>query len=226
MHWRRKRNNVSPAEEMDKTKFSQGKTYRESRVKILGIGIESIIINALNVICETGAFIAVFMKAQPKRVAFRYFTILSNMLSGAASLALLVCAIVGKVPDGIRLWKYSGTCAVTVTFLTVMLFLGPVTKKFKDLLSGYNFFLHCLCPLLAIVSYAAFENMTTGFYTVVYGVLPVILYAALYYYKVKRASGDKRWEDIYGFDRNGKWPLSMAAMLIGTFIVSVVLWAV
>ena len=190
----------------------------------MGTGIASIIINALNVIFEAGALITVFRKAQPKRIAFRYFTILSNIFCGMASLALLACEIAGTVPDGIRLWKYSGTCAVAVTFLTVMLFLGPVTKKFRELLSGYNFFLHCLCPLLAIVSYAAFENMAYGFHIVIYGMLPVILYAALYYYKVKRAPEGRRWEDIYGFDRNGKWPLSMAAMLAGTFVVSVVLW--
>ena len=190
------------------------------------MGIASVIINALNVVFEAGALIAVLRKAQPKRVAFRYFTVLSNVFCGAASLAMLVCSAVGKVPDGVRLWKYSGTCAVAVTFLTVMLFLGPVTKKFRELLSGYNLFLHCLCPLLAIVSYAAFENAAQGFHTVVYGVLPVALYAGLYYYKVKRAPEGRRWEDVYGFDRNGKWPLSMAAMLAGTFVVSVVLWAV
>ena len=188
--------------------------------------IVSIICNALNVIFVTGALTAVLRKAQPKRIAFRYFTILSNIFCAMSSLALLVCAIAGNVPDGILIWKYSASCAVAVTFMTVMLFLGPVTKKFKELLSGYNFFLHFFCPVLAIVSYAAFENRTFGFYTVIFGVLPVILYAVLYFYKVKLAQEEKRWEDFYGFDRNGKWPVSIAAMLIGTFVISAVLWAV
>ena len=164
--------------------------------------------------------------AEPKTIAFRYFTILSNIFCALSSLALLICEIAGSVPDGILLWKFSGTCAVAVTFLTVMLFLGPVKKSYKELLSGYNFFLHLLCPLLAIISYAAFERRAFGFVTVIFGVLPVILYTILYYYKVMMAPEGKKWEDFYGFNMSGKWPLSIAAMWIGTFIVSVILWAV
>ena len=165
-------------------------------------------------------------KAKPKHVLFRYFTVLSNMFCAVASLFLIFFTIAGNIPDWVLLLKYSGTCAVTVTFLTVMLFLGPAMKAYKALLSGYDFFLHLMCPLLAIVSFAIFENRQFGFYVVIYGVIPVILYAVLYSYKVKLAPANNRWDDFYGFDRNGKWPVSLAAMLIGTFIVSVVLWVV
>ena len=143
-----------------------------------------------------------------------------------ASLALVICYIAGSVPEGVLLWKYSGTCAVSVTFLTVMLFLGPTMKNYKALLSGYEFFLHLLCPLLAIVSYVFFEKREFEFYIVIYGTLPLVLYIALYYYKNMHAPEGHRWKDFYGFNKSDKWPLSMAAMVAAGFLISVILWAI
>ena len=188
--------------------------------------VASVIFNLLNAVLVAATCLTALRKAEPKHILFRYFTILSNMYCAAASLALGICSMTGSVPLWAVLWKYSGTCAVTVTFLTVMLFLGPTMKNYRSLLSGYEFFLHLLCPLLAIVSYIAFENTDTDFYTVIYGVLPVVVYGGLYYYKVMRAPEEKKWNDFYGFNRGGKWPLSMAAMLICSFLISIILWLV
>lgn len=58
------------------------------------------------------------------------------------------------------------------------------------------------------------------------GTLPVALYAVMYIYRVLYAPEARRWKDFYGFTRGGKWPLSCAAMLIGAFAVSVVLWLI
>lgn len=186
----------------------------------------SIIFNACIVILVAISCIWALRKAEKKHFVFRFFTVLSNIFCAAASAALIVCSIAGSVPDGILLWKYTGTCAVTVTFLTVMLFLGPVSGNYKELLSRYDFFLHLVCPLLAVISYCFFEKRTAGFYTVVYGVAPVVLYAGLYLYKVLLAPAGKRWDDFYGFNRGGKWPVSVAAMIAGAFLVSVIIWTV
>ena len=56
--------------------------------------------------------------------------------------------------------------------------------------------------------------------TALLGVLPVLLYGSLYLYKVIYAPQGKRWDDFYGFNKNGKWPVSFAAMLAGAFAVS------
>ena len=57
------------------------------------------------------------------------------------------------------------------------------------------------------------------------GVLPVILYGACYAYKILKAPPEKAWEDFYGFDKNGRWPVSMAAMFAGAFAVCMGLMA-
>ena len=186
----------------------------------------SIICNALNVICVIIACLWAGSTAKPKSALFRYFTALSNIYCAMASLAVLICTLAGNVPAGVIIWKYSGTCAVTVTFLTVMLFLGPTMKNYKLLLTGFDFFLHLFCPLLAIVSYTVCEKRAFPFYIVLCGALPMVLYMAVYYYKVMHAPEGKKWKDFYGFNRTGKWPLSMAAMLLAFFAVSIILWAI
>ena len=46
------------------------------------------------------------------------------------------------------------------------------------------------------------------------------LYGLLYLNKVVSR---KEWDDFYGFNRDGKWPLSFAAMLIGTALLCLLL---
>ena len=152
--------------------------------------------------------------------AFHYFTVLSNVLCAVA--ALLLCLF----PEAHWAWllKYIGTAAVTVTMMTVFLFLGP-SYSYKELLKGRDLFMHLITPLLAIVSFGFFEKRGLGFSLSLLGLLPVILYGLLYLYKVILAPEEKRWEDFYGFNKDGKWPVSFAAMLLGTFLICLGLMA-
>jgi hypothetical protein len=156
--------------------------------------------------------------------ALRYFTLLSNLLCAFAALALAIALIGGEVPRWIWLWKYIGTAAVTVTLLTVLVFLGPAVG-YKELLSGRDLYLHLIGPLLAIVSFCFFERLgPLPFPLALTGLLPVIAYGTLYLYKVVLCPEEKRWEDFYGYNKSGKWPLSFAAMVIGGFLVCCMLW--
>lgn len=147
-------------------------------------------------------------------VAFRYFTVLSNVLCAAAALLMCFASSVSWV------WtlKYIGTVAVTVTMLTVFLFLGP-NLGYKILLTGPDLYMHLVTPLMAIISFICFEKRGMTFQMALLGVLPVLFYGVLYLYKVVYAPEHKRWEDFYGFNKNGKWPVSFAAMLVGVFAV-------
>ena len=64
-----------------------------------------------------------------------------------------------------------------------------------------------------------------GFGQALWGMLPVILYGILYIYKSQFAAPEKRWDDFYGFNRGGKWPVSLACMLTGTFLICMGLMA-
>ncbi|MBQ1742053.1 MAG: hypothetical protein II045_03050 [Oscillospiraceae bacterium] len=158
--------------------------------------------------------------AQQGKIAFRYFTVQSNVLCAVGALCLLLA------PGARWAWmlKYVGTAAVSVTMLTVLFFLGP-TIGYGKLLQGADFFLHLVLPLLALVSFCVLERRVLSLPAALTGLLPVALYSVLYIYRVLCAPESRRWEDFYGFNKGGKWPLALAAMLIGTLLICLGLMA-
>ena len=193
--------------------------------------IPSLILNACLVLLVAGCLITGLRRVvrSGQRIArqFRFFTTLSNVLCALTAAAVIAAWLVAEaLPMWAIILKYVGTSAVTVTMLTVLLFLGPLSGAWKELLSGEELFLHLICPLLALVSFLAFEKQPMPAWTIALGVAPVFLYAALYCRKVIYAPEQRRWEDFYGFNHNGKWPLSYAFMLLGAGIVAFVLWVV
>lgn len=155
------------------------------------------------------------------KLALRFFTTLSNILCAAACLLTALAMNAGGVPEWIWTLKYIGTAAVTVTMLTVLLFLAPSFGKgaLKVLLSGTDLFMHLITPLLALVSFCVFERRGMTFCQSLWGLLPVVLYGPLYLYKILFAPPEKRWDDFYGFNKQGKWPVAFAAMVAGTFAI-------
>ena len=155
------------------------------------------------------------------KFALRFFTTLSNILCAAACLLTALAMNAGGVPEWIWMLKYIGTAAVTVTMLTVLLFLAPSFGKgaLKVLLSGTDLFMHLITPLLALVSFCVFERRGMTFCQSLWGLLPVVLYGPLYLYKILFALPEKRWEDFYGFNKQGKWPVAFACMVAGTFVI-------
>ena len=155
------------------------------------------------------------------KFALRFFTTLSNMLCAAACLLTALAINAGGIPEWIWMLKYIGTAAVTVTMLTVLFFLAPSFGKgaLKVLLSGTDLFMHLITPLLALVSFCVFEKRGMTFCQSLWGMLPVVLYGPVYLYKILFALPEKRWDDFYGFNKQGKWPIAFAGMVIGTFLI-------
>lgn len=154
-------------------------------------------------------------------VCFRYFTIDSNILAAIASALLLPYEFkraVGnseKIPTALSILKLAGTVAVTITFVVVMVFLGP-TIGYGKMFEGANIFLHALCPIFAIVSFIFFDggneiSRKQG----LPALLPVVIYGLLYFVMViiiTESNGG--WKDFYGFNMGGFWPVSIAAMFL------------
>ena len=155
------------------------------------------------------------------KFAFRFFTCQSNVLCAAAALLMAAAQLAGNVPRWIWTLKYVGTAALTVTMLTVFFFLWPSIGKDgpKKLLSGRDLFLHMITPLLAIVSFCLPEKRGMSFLWSLWGLLPTALYGLFYLYRVIYAPEGKRWEDYYGFNKQGKWPAAFAIMLAGSFAI-------
>jgi len=151
----------------------------------------------------------------------KYFTFLSNVLGAVASLLIII------FPNLLPIWilKYVGTVAMTVTFVTVLVFLGPALG-YKRVLEKHDFWMHLVNPILALVSFCVFERRPMSVWQALFGMLPVALYGMFYGYKVMLAKEGHRWEDFYGFNKGNKWYLSVILMILGTAIICAGLLAV
>ena len=161
-------------------------------------------------------------RTEETKKAFRFFTCQSNALCAVSALVMAVARLAGGMPLWVWLLKYIGTAAVTVTMVTVFVFLAPsIGKGWFDILlkSPRDMFMHLLTPLMALFSFCVLEKQGMTFPQSLLGMLPVVLYGPWYLYKIIYAPPEKRWEDFYGFNRGGKWPVAFTGMVIGTFLI-------
>lgn len=195
--------------------------------------ILSLVFNLLNFILVAISVIGFFFVTGEGNMqvagvkCFMYFTIDSNILAALASLCMVAFSLKNikkdnvKIPKWLSLFKFTGTTAVTVTLLTVILFLGP-TQGYAIMFLGSSLFLHLINPLLCIISYVFMEKsekLPTKFSLL--GVLPTVVYGAVYITMVVFA---ERWPDFYGFNMGGFWYISLVAMLIATYLFAICLW--
>ena len=157
---------------------------------------------------------------------FQYFTVDSNILAAIAALALLPSLArmclggEGELPMALRVLKFTGTSAVTVTMLTVLFFLGP-TQGYKRMLSGDNLYMHLIGPVLSVGSLCFLEKgAPLPTWVIWFGVLPTVIYGCVYLVLVIPT---KKWEDFYGFNHGGLWYVSMAVMFAGSWGIAALL---
>ena len=161
---------------------------------------------------------------------FCMFTVNSNILCGIAMMMALPYTIDGLrtknyyLPDWMVDLLFAGVTSVGLTFLISLCVLAPV-KGFVLIFSGSRFFLHALCPLLAITAFCFFiTSHVIPLKESVYALLPVILYAMVYYFMVEiLGPNNGGWDDFYGFlTRIPQW-ISLLSFIPLTFAVASVL---
>ena len=155
---------------------------------------------------------------------FCMFTVNSNILMGIAMFLTVPYAIDGlrkhyfRLPDWLVKTLFVTTTALSLTFLISLCVLAPV-KGFVLIFTGSRFFLHGLCPLLAIFTFCfVIKDLHIRRRTTFLALIPVFLYACVYYTLVK-VVGEERggWNDFYGFlTRMPEW-ISLSAFLPLTY---------
>ena len=91
--------------------------------------------------------------------AFKYYTVLSNVFCALACLASAICCMVRKthvLPKGLYLFRLMGSSVVSVTFVVVLIFLGPL-YGYGPMFSGVCFWLHLFAPVMGIAGQIACE---------------------------------------------------------------------
>lgn len=171
--------------------------------------------------------------------SFCFFTVLSNVYLAITCAVCLYYNIRNIIrdeyvlPKRVFLLKYTATVAVTLTMMTVIVFLAPGSalsgKGYFLLFKANNFYLHFLSPMLAIIAVIFFEN-TEGFEfkNTYLGLIPTALYSLLYITMVAvigEANGG--WPDFYGFTFGGKLylaPVSALFTLGATYLFAYLIW--
>ncbi len=153
-------------------------------------------------------------------VAFRYFTVDSNILAAISSFILMVCAAreLGgkKTPSGLRVFTLAATASVALTFLTVMVFLGPFVYGYPLMFVGASFFMHLTTPLMEIVSFVWLESVGAErirLRDMIFAVVPMLVYGAVYMAMVVIL---KRWPDFYAFNTGGTFGITAVIITLFT----------
>ena len=158
---------------------------------------------------------------------FCMFTVNSNILAAAA-----MAMVIPYTMDGLRThnyylprWivdvAYAAVTAVALTFLVSLFILSPV-KGFVLIFTGSRFFLHGVCPLLAMAAFCFFMTQKElKFKDTLFAMIPVLIYAVVYFVMVVVLGEEKGgWNDFYGFATRVSWKITAAAIMPLTFLIA------
>ena len=144
--------------------------------------------------------------------SLKYFTVLSNLLEGFACLYWLA----GKGAKGERL-KFVATVAVSITFLVVMTFLGPL-YGYPAMFHGGNLWLHLIVPVGAILEQLFLSKGPFGLKDVLFAALPVLFYGAGYLGNILM-NGVGEWPDTNDWYSFMMWGYPGAAVIYGGLLL-------
>lgn len=123
------------------------------------------------------------------------------------------------VPRWAFVLKYTGTCAVVLTFFTVIFFLGPSMGFMQMVFGGTSLYMHFSGPITAFVSFCFFETSEPLKLSVsLTGIIPTVLYGAWYCTEVVLITEQNGgWIDFYGFNQGGYWYIAYPLMIVVSF---------
>jgi len=169
-------------------------------------------------------------------IAFRYFTVDSNILMGLAAAIMAGVQIhSAKSKTEVPVWatklKLAATTATTLTMLITCLYLAPTSSMgYFSLFVDANLFLHFVIPVLAILVFIFQEgDSRLSLRHTLYGIAPMALYAGYYFVNVvthiQNGTVSRKY-DWYHFLMFGvkSIPLVLAVIFSLTWLISFLLW--
>ncbi|MBE5997454.1 MAG: hypothetical protein E7240_08950 [Lachnospiraceae bacterium] len=161
----------------------------------------------------------------------KFYTVLSNIFAGLTAVLttgfMLFSGGAGTLPYWVGVLKYSSAVSVGLTFLVVMVFLGP-RMSYPPLFKGPLLCLHAVGPLLTILSFAVNPMIPRmGFSASFLAVIPTVFYGAGYILNILRngLGEGENTNDWYGFAIGGikGIPVAFAVILLVTWGIALLL---
>ena len=185
-----------------------------------------IILNILIVLlCAIGT--AAMLRGKPEEASltasgienFKFYTVLTNVFLGIASLIDLVFCFRKQSPSWLIPVRLAGVCGVTITFAVVAFFFGPL-YGFPQFYKGGNLYFHLLEPIAAIVEFIAVKRGTITFRHTVIAAVPTLIYGCGYLGNILINGIGGPWpdtNDFYGFVNWG-YPVGVLIFISITLI--------
>ena len=167
---------------------------------------------------------------------FKFFTVDSNLFMGIISLLFAIFEIrllkgsIKEMPRYMYILKLMATTGVTLTFLVVFTYLGPLVGNIYLMILNSNLFFHLLVPVFSMITFVFFErNNKMSFKYSFYGLIPVIMYGLYYLINVLIHMNNgivSPVYDFYYFVQNGVWTtfIVIPVMMIISYVISLGLW--
>ena len=167
---------------------------------------------------------------------FKFFTVESNLFMGIISLLFAIYEIrllkgsINEIPKYMYILKLMATTGVTLTFLVVFTYLGPLVGNIYLMILNSNLFFHLLVPLFSMITFIFFErNNKMSFKYSFYGLIPIIMYGLFYLINVLIHMDNgivSPVYDFYWFVQNGVWTaiIVVPVMFIVSYLISLFLW--
>ena len=197
--------------------------------------VTAIVLNSIIAIVTTAVIISFFLGNKDAFIrsgpqSFRFFTTDSNVLSMIGAMIMIPFEFrvlrgkADKLPRFAVVIKYVCTASITLTFFTVMFFLGPMFG-YGLFLGDTGLFTHLISPLLAFYTFTLLEtNCEISFKNVLWALVPTLIYGTVYLTQVL-IIGEKNggWEDFYFFNMGGYWYISATIMFIASVLINLLL---
>lgn len=160
---------------------------------------------------------------------FRYFTVNSNLLAAVGAAFMIPYAVEGirmkrfVLPRWVVLFQYCGAVCVAITLVSTLCFILPVQGA--DGVTGMNFWLHLVSPVLTVVLFQCVESgvsFTRRDSLVV--LIPYWIYMAIYFVMVILVGEENGgWQDIYSVKAYLPVWVTVPMMLLLGYLVALAL---
>ncbi len=190
----------------------------------------SLVVNLLVAAITTGVIISYFFTEnsiiKSKSEIFYFFTTDSNIFAAIGSVVVAIFDVkilrnkAKLLPKAALILKFAGTVCLTITMLTSLFYLAP-KYSFSFIFGGTYFHVHLCAPLMSLISLCVFEKgyrLSIAAAHIAY--LPVMIYSVVYIIMVV-VIGEKNggWRDLYSFNANGNFWISLVAMALQCIVV-------
>ena len=162
---------------------------------------------------------------------FKFFTVDSNIFMGLISLLFIIKTLKNKeITKNMYILKLMSTTSVTLTFLVVFLYLGPISKDgIKSMLQNSNLFFHLIIPVLSIITFIKYEKTNLKLKDTIYGIIPTIIYTLFYTTNVLIHTNNGKVSPIYDwywFVQNGvkQAIIVLPLIILITYAISLTLY--